>query len=409
MDFPIRPIAPDEAQKFFASNAIGFGHDPRPIEGIESTLKYADLSRSISVWDADQVCGTAGTWSFEMTVPGGFVPCGGLTWVSVLPSHRRKGILTAMMRYQLDQVRERGEAIAALWASEAIIYGRFGYGMAAEGAEMTIDRTRTALRHAPKFSGRTRYIERTEAMEKFPGIWDAARRTFPGMHNRSEGWWEYRVLRDPPWPAPPGFSSLMNVLYEEHGVPLGFARYRVKEQYDRGSANSVLSVNSLFGSTDAAYSALWQHIFGVDLIGTIEAEWRRADEPLYAMLADPRRLVRRPSDTLWVRIIDTPRALAARKYATSGELVIELTDEFCPWNAGRYVLQGGPDGAQCNASTAKPADLTMSVNELGAIYLGGTRAYQLARAGRIEGSTEAVARADAMFAWNPLPWAPEVW
>lgn len=408
MDFPIRPITPEEAPAFFRTNAIGFGHDPRPDESIARSLKYADLDRSISVWDGDQVCGTAGTWTFEMTTPGGFVPCGGLTWVSVLPSHRRRGVLTAMMRYQLDQVRDRGEPIAALWASESLIYGRFGYGLAAEGQELTIERAHTGLRWAPEFSGRTRYIGRDEALAAWPAIWDDARRTFPGMHNRTPAWWENRVLRDPPFPPPAGYSSLMDIQYEEGGKPLGFARYRVKEAWEQGNPASVLSLESLLATTDAAYSALWQHIFGVDLIQTISAEWRPVDEPLSAMLADPRRLIRRPSDTLWVRIVDTPRALSSRLYATSGELTIELRDEFCPWNAGRYLLQGGPTGAQCYETTREP-DLTMSVNELGALYLAGVRAYQLARAGRIEGSAEAVARADAMFAWNPQPWAPEIW
>ena len=408
MDYPIRPITPDEATKFFTTQGIAFGHDPRPEEGIASTLSYADLARSISVWDEDQVCATAGTWSFEMTTPGGFVPCGGLTWVGVLPSHRRKGILTSMMRYQLDQVRDRGEPIAALWASESIIYSRFGYGMAAEGVEMTIDRTRTQLRHAPAFSGRTRYIDRAEALEKWPAIWDTVRRTYPGMHNRTPGWWEHRVLRDPPSPAPPGYSSNFNVMYEEDGKPLGYANYRVKEDYKDGSSNSTLSLRQLLATTDAAYSALWQHIFGVDLIATISAEWRQVDEPLYTMLSDPRRLVRRPSDTVWVRIVDTPRALEARQYSAEGQLVIELADEFCPWNAGRYLLQAGPDDAKCAPTTRDP-DLTMSVNELGSLYLGGMRAYPLARAGRIQGTSKAVAKADAMFAWNPLPWAPEIW
>ena len=408
MDYPIRPIAPSEAQKFFTSNAIAFGHDPRPEEAIASTLEYADLSRSISVWDGDQVAATAGTWSFEMTTPGGLVPCGGLTWVGVLPSHRRQGILTAMMRYQLDQVRERGEAIAALWASEAIIYQRFGYGMAAEGVELAIDRTRTALRTAPPFSGRCRYIQRDEALGAWPGIWDTDRVRYPGMHSRSAGWWENRVLRDPPWPGPAGFSSLFNVQYEEGGKPLGYARYRIKEHYENGSAASVLSVQALHGNTDGAYSALWQHIFGVDLVGKIQAEWRRTDEPLYAMLADPRRLVRRPSDTLWVRIVDTVQALEARRYRTAGALVIELRDDFCPWNGGRYVIEGGPDGARCSHTT-KTADLTMTVNELGALYLGGMSAHQLARAGRIEGAAQAITTAESMFAWAPQPWAPEIW
>lgn len=408
MDYPIRPITPDEAKRFFHTMAIGFGNDTRPDEAIAATLEYADLERSISVWDGEQVAATAGTWTFEMTTPGGSVPCGGLTWVSVLPSHRRRGILTAMMRYQLDQVRERGEPIAALWASESGIYGRFGYGPAAQGVELTIQRVRTGLNWAPPFSGRTRYIERDEALSTWPAVWDEVRRVYPGMHNRTQGWWEQRVLHDPPWPGPPGHSSLMDVQYEEDGKALGYARYRVKDHWENGVPASTLNVQVLLATTDAAYSALWQHIFGVDLIETVTADFRPVDEPLYYMLADSRRLLRRPSDSLWVRMVDIPRALEARRYASEGRLVFEVRDEFCPWNAGRYELSGGPDGATCQP-TSRQADLAMSANELGALYLGGTGAYPLARAGRIEGSAAAVATADAMFAWNPKPWAPEVW
>ena len=409
MDYPIRPIVPEEMARFFKANAIGFNHDPRPEESLANTLKYADLERSISVWDGEDVVGTAGTWTFEMTTPGGFVPCGGLTWVSVLPSHRRKGILTAMMRNQLDSVRERGEAIAALWASEAVIYGRFGYGQAAEGVEsLTIDRTRTQLRYAPHYSGRVRYIEGAEALEKWPAVWEDVRQRTPGMNNRTPGWWEHRVLRDPPHPAPPGYSSQLNLQYEEDGKVLGYARYRVKEEWVNGVAASTLTVTEMISSNDATYSALWQHIFSVDLIATICADWRPIDEPLQYMLSDPRRLLRRPNDSLWVRMVDIPRALESRKYSSEGQLVLEVADDFCAWNAGRYLLEGGPTGAKCTATTRDP-DIWLTSTELGALYLGGTRAYPLARAGRIGGSPEAVQRLDAMFAWNPLPWAPEVW
>ena len=126
------------------------------------------------------------------------------------------------------------------------------------------------------------------------------------------------------------------------------------------------------------------------------------------MLADPRQLVRRPGDSLWVRIVDTPRALASRKYAADGRLVIELRDDFCPWNEGRYLLEADGGQARCSTTTLD-ADLNMTVNDLGALYLGGSRAHQLARANRIHGAPEAVAKADAMFTWHPLPWAPEVW
>ena len=409
MDYPIRPITAEEAPAFFRANAIGFSHDPRPEEGIAQTLKYADLSRSISVWDESSVVGTAGTWTFEMTVPGGYVPCGGLTWVSVLPSHRRKGILTAMMRNQLDSVRDRGEAIAALWASEAIIYGRFGYGLASEGIEeLKIDRVHTELRYGPPFSGRTRYVERAEALEKWPAVWDAVRAVRPGMHNRTRGWWEHRIFRDPPWPGPPGYSQNFNIQYEEDGQVLGYARYRVKEEWHDGVPASTLAVSALMASTDAAYAGLWNHIFGVDLIQTIVGEWRPVDEPLFYMLSDSRRLGRRPGDSLWVRMVDIPRALEARRYRAEGRVVFEVADEFCPWNAGRYALEGGPDGARCKA-TGEDADVRLTVNELGALYLGGTRAYPLARAGRIEASEQTLQRVDAMFGWNPLPWAPEIW
>ena len=409
MDYPIRPIVPEELARFFKANAIGFNHDPRPEESLANTLKYADLKRSISVWDGEDVIGTAGTWTFEMTTPGGSVPCGGLTWVSVLPGYRRKGILTAMMRNQLDSVRDRGEALAALWASESVIYGRFGYGQAAEGVEaLTIDRERTELRHAPAFSGRVRYVERAEALEKWPAIWEAVRLRTPGMHNRSAAWWEFRVLREPPFPAPPGYSLQMNIQYEEDGKALGYARYRVKEDWLNGSAASTLTVTEFMASTDAAYSALWQHIFGVDLIATICADWRPVDEPLQYMLSDPRRLQHRATDSLWVRMVDIPRALESRRYASEGQLVFEVGDDFCPWNAGRYLLEGGPQGAKCTTTT-RDADVSLTSTELGALYLGGTRAYPLARAGRIHGSAESVAKLDSMFAWNPLPWAPEIW
>lgn len=406
MDYAIRPITPDEAPAFFQCHGAAFGHDDQP-ELLHHTLKYAELDRTGSVWDADQVVGTTGVWSFEMSVPGAQMPCAGVTWVSVRPTHRRKGILTAMMRSQLEHIRERGEPIAMLWASEALIYGRFGYGLAAEGIEMRIDRTRTALVHPVEAPGRVRFVSRVEALAAWPAVYDRARRAIPGMHSRGTAWWEHRVLREPEFPAP-GFSSSFFVQYEEDGQVLGYVRYRVKETEEDGSATSTLAIRELMAATDAAYSALWQYIFGVDLIGTIKAEWRRIDEPLYHMLADPRRLVRRPTDTVFCRIMDPVRALSGRRYACDGALVLEVTDDFAPWAAGRYLLQGGPDGATC-APTAREPDITLSSTELGAIFLGGTRLTPLWHAGRVHGAPAAVTRADAMFGWHTPPWAPEIW
>ena len=195
--------------------------------------------------------------------------------------------------------------------------------------------------------------------------------------------------------------------YEEDDEPLGYARYRVRGDGSPGWPNGTLAVQELMALTENAYAALWSYLFGVDLIANIEAHHRRVDEPLFWMLADPRRLVRRQYDTLWVRLVDIPAALEARRYATEGRLVLDVRDPFCPWTEGRYELEGGPEGARCRRSDAEP-DIALSAGDLGAIYLSGPRLTTLRQAGRVQGDWEALRRADAMFAWDPAPWCPEV-
>ncbi len=403
----VRPVTPEELVPFFEARAAGFGEafDPQRLEHIRT---YADFGRTLSVWDEGQVVGTAGAWAFSMSVPGGELPCSGVTWVAVRPTHRRQGILTAIMRKQLEDIRDRGEPIAMLWASESQIYGRFGYGLAAEGIEhLTIDRTRTALISGVRPSGRTRHVSVQRALETWPAVWERARRETPAMHNRTPAWWERRVLRQPESP-PDGYGPSYYVNYEEDGQTLGYVRYRVREKWvDGGSAND-LSVVELISTTDAAYTALWEFIFGIDLTGTILADWRRVDEPLFYMLADSRRLIRKPTDTVFCRIVDPVAALSGRRYMTEGAIVLEVTDPFCEWVAGRYFLEGGPNGATCTPTSREP-DVTLGATELGAIYFGQTRPTPLLHAGRLCGTDDAVRRLQAMFAWHIAPWAPEIW
>jgi predicted acetyltransferase len=402
-----RPITKDELVPFFHAQSISFSRDFDPDSpGFESRRQYDDYDRSTAAFDGDTIVGTAGIYSFDLSIPGGAAPTAGVTWVSVRASHRRKGILTGMMRWQMDHVREHGEALAALWASEAQIYGRFGYGLAAEGVEMKIDRTHTDLRHGAPFTGSCRYVSRDEALKSWPEVYDCVRVTQPGMISRPPHWWSLRHLPEPER-AMPGYTTSFLAQYEEQGRPLGYVRYRVKESYEDGSSTSTLLVNELIGATPSAYNALWSFIFGVDLIGTITTPWGRSDEPLQHMLADPRRLVRRTQDTLYIRLVDVARALAARKYASEGAVVLEVKDAFCPWNTGRYRLEGGPGGATC-APTDAPAEIALDAETLGATYLGGTRFRSFARAGRIKGDPAVFARADAMFSWDPLPWIPEI-
>lgn len=408
MTITYRPVSIDEAPAFFEANSIGFGHDLRPA-GLERSTRLGNFARSTAALDGAEIVGTAGIWDFEMSVPGASIPTAGVTWVSVKPTHRRQGVLTAMMRRQLDEIREHGEPIAALWASEAPIYGRFGYGLAAEGTEFHIARPHANLRYTVPASGRCRFVSRDEALGAWPAIFEAVRKTTPALVSRTADWWAVRHLPadDTPYLAN-GYSSSFRVQYEEEGQPLGYVRYRIKEQYADGVPTSELLVVELMASTDAAYSALWSFLFGVDLIATISCNWGRVDEPLLHMLADPRRLVRRTQDTIWVRIVDVAAALSSRAYASEGSLVFQLTDPFCPWNEGTYRLEASLTGASCRRSGETP-EVELAADALGAIFLGGQRLSSLARAGRATGNQAALRQADTLFAWDPAPWSPEIW
>lgn len=405
MSTKIRPIEPDEAEPFFAAAASAFGNAADP-DYVEQTRAIAEFDRSLATFDGEEIVGTTGIFSLDLTVPGAKLATAGVTWVSVKPTHRRSGVLTNMMRRQLDDIRERGEALAALWASESIIYGRFGYGLAAEGAELRIERTRTAFTHEQAACGKTRLVSREDALGSWPAVYDRVLASQPGMFARSQTWWQHKVLRESSG-GQSGPSGRFFVQYEEDGHPLGYARYRVTPGRDSSSPDGTLSVRELMATTESAYAALWSYLFGVDLVGSIEARLRPIDEPLLWMLADPRRLTRHPSDTLWVRIVDVASALEGRRYAAEGRVVLDVRDQFCPWNEGRYELEGGPHGARCLRSDAEP-EIVLDASDLGAAYLGGVRLQTLHRAGRVQGDADALRRADAMLAWSPLPWCPEV-
>ncbi len=403
MSIHIRPSTPDEFVAFAQADASGFGFELN-LERLEQTRPIWEFDRSLASFDGEEIVGTTGIFPFDLTVPGAALPTAGVTWVAVKPTHRRQGVLTGLMRQQLADVRERGEPLAALWASESIIYGRFGYGLAAQRADLTIDRLRTGLAHETPACGRLRLISREEALQSWPAIYDEVCRKQPGMYTRSKTWWEHKTLRQA---APSGGPGRFFVQYEEDGQALGYARYQVRGGDEDGLPGGTLSVRELMATTQAAYTALWRYLFGIDLVTTIEAWGRAADEPLYWMLADSRRLARRPGDSLWVRIVDIPSALEGRRYSTEGRLVMEVRDSFCPWNEGRYELEAGPDGARCRRSDAEP-EMVLDAADLGAAYLGGARLRTLERAGRVRADEETLARADSLFSWDPLPWCPEV-
>lgn len=401
----LRPFEPDEFKRYFRVADMAFGgvFNEADIPVVE---RIAERERSIAAFEDGVMVGTAGAFSFGMTLPrGGELPVAGVTVVTVLPSHRRRGILTRMMRHQLDDVRRRGESVAILWASEGNIYQRFGYGLATVVGHFEIERSRTAYRRPVDASGRIRLVEADEARRILPPVYDEFRRTSPGALTRSAEWWESEVLYDPEHRRR-GASPLFHAVHEADGEPRGYALYRIDSAWEPPGPKSTLRVREALGTTTEATADVWRYLFDVDLVAKIEASMLAADHPLLLLLAEPRRLQFTLGDGVWLRIVDVAKALEPRGYAADGALVLELTDEFCPWNAGRWRLE--TDGRAAHVSrTDQPPDMALDTTDLAAAYLGSFSFYDLASAGRArELQPGAIETGDRLFRTSRAPWSP---
>ena len=402
-DVEVRAATEEEWPSFVRTTSTAFGNLPSD-EDTTAERRSFELDRSVIGLADGRVVGTAGAFTFEMTVPGLLsVPTAGVTWVSVLPTHRRRGVLTRMMRHQLDDVRARGESLAVLLASESIIYGRFGYGLATTQAEYELSRDHRHLRVRHEPAGRVVLVDDTEAQKQLPAVHEKVRRLQPGDVSRPEGWWNM-FWRDGKRGGGGGGSRFYALYEGASGEVEGYVWYRVGRP--GGSGPQASMVQGLGATTLDAYVSLWSYVTDIDLTERLTTASRPIDEPLRHLLADPRRLkTTNMSDYLWCRIVDLPAALEARRYSTQERLLLDVRDPFCSWNEGRWVLDGGPDGATCTkADAGGDADVTLSASDLGAVYLGGTRVGSLARAGRVSArDTDVLRRADLFFAGDTEP------
>jgi predicted acetyltransferase len=405
MDLELRPIAEEEYPAWSRNLIRAFGGQPTD-QHIEDWRLVFERDRSLAVVDGRDIVATAGAISFRLTLPGGTeTPVAGVTAVSVLTTHRRRGLLRALMERQLDDVASRGEAVAVLTASESLIYGRFGYGLASTNSWWRLDTMGTTLSRRPEPGGRLRLVEHDEASREIPGVYERARLRHPGALTRSPGYWERWFLDREAWRG--GASARFYVLHRgADGVPDGYLAYRANEgDWGHGLADGSIVVEELDATDDEVEAALWQYVLDVDLVRHVRADARPVDEPLRWRLADPRRLKTvELFDHLWLRLVDVPAALSARRYGLDDRLVVDVSDPFRPGGEGRFVVEGGSDGAS-SRPTAEDADLALGVADLGALYLGGVSATTLARAGRVEErSSGALRAADAFFASATAPW-----
>jgi len=425
--YPIRPISPDEFDALHGVDQQAFHGRPLPEKQRAQMLRHFEFDRSLVAFDGDVPVGTSGIYSLRMSLPGAMAPVGGVTYIAVLPTYRRRGVLSSLIRRQFADIRDRGEAIAALWASESGIYGRFGYGTASWHAGFTFGRGEGALGpHAPAADPglRLRLTEPESVRAELAKVYEGMLPARPGMYARDELWWN-RVLATPHDGLADG-DPLRCLLAEDESGPRGYAIYSGTGRWDGPTflPDSALDIRETVATDPAATAALWANLLSRDLTTEFTAGLRPVDDPLLHMLADPRRARPRIADGLWIRLVDAPRSLAQRRYACPVDVVIEVSDRLLAANRGTWRLRteaaaaAGAAAESAGSGTglaatcepdAGPADLAMDISALGAAYLGGTRLGSLAGAGLVtERRRGALAALSAAMSWDPAPWCPQI-
>lgn len=381
--------------------AVGqyFALDPTE-ERMERFSRNLPVERMHAAFEGREIVGGAGAFPFEMTVPGGVVPTAGVTVVGTAPTHRRRGVLRALMRAQLDDVHERGEPVAALWASEETIYGRFGYGMATQGIQLDVELDRVRFAEGLESSGRIRLMPRDEALPVMLDVYERFAPTRPGATGSDLGTlaWHLYEKKDEP-----NFYAIHD---DDQGTPDAFAVYRMKHEWPESLPHVELKLRQLIATSAVASHSMWRYLFDVDLVSRVTSEDRPVDEPLLWQLEEPRAARPRLLDALYARPLDVAGALSARGYAADGRVTIGVRDRFRPGNDGVYELTADEGRGTCRRTDREP-DLRADVSALGATYLGAVTWSTLALAGRVEpADPRALATADRLFATPVAPWAP---
>jgi predicted acetyltransferase len=397
----VRACAPDEVGRALAPIWHYFGSRPEP-EEVERLGTILPAERVQAAFEDGDIVGGAGAYLFETTVPGGgaAVPTAGVMAVGVLPTHRRRGALTKLMRRQLADAHERGEPLATLYASEGDIYGRFGYGLASLAGHIELPKEHAVLRDDEPL-GRARLIDtEEEVLELLPGIYDRVQAETAGMFTRTPDWWRVRRLYQRPGRQG---GQQMRVAIELEGRPEAYALYRLNFKARHMVTETTLEIDEALGASPEAFSAIWRYLLGIDWVARIEASWLPLDHPLFLWLREPRRMNFSVGEAIWVRLVDVGAALAARGLG-DGAIVLDVRDDFCPWNQARWRV-----GHEAVDRTTAEADLRLDVSALGSVYLGGFTFDELRRAERLEELKEgAVARADELFRTERQPWCPEL-
>jgi len=400
MSLEIRTVQDDELTAYRTCMMTTFGEDlESDPEGDARLRALIPAAQRWAVHDGGMIVATAATFDHAIGVPGGgTLPIAGLTMVTVRPTHRRRGILRQLIDTHLADARARGFASSALWASEAGIYGRFGYGLAAQAINIEIEDSRTiTLRERPL--DEVAWIDEATARTMLPPVYARAMAGRPGALRRTGTWWHERRFLESPF-ARGGASRRRHVIARRDGEVVGYVQFRQQGKFAATKPNGKVSIIELVGIDARAELSLWQFVLRVDLFPNIAWELAPIDDVLAWAVTDPRRISRHFTDGLWLRIEDIPATLATRTYSHDGVLRFAA-------NGGTFELTVEAGRGGCVATTKAPS-IQFADTGLASTFLGGERAIQLARAERITGDPAAIALADRMFASAIHPWCPEV-
>ena len=402
----LRSPKADELRAWVQPALLAFGEEFSEPEFL-AQAPMLEPERLINAFDGEQRIATAGAITLRLTVPGGEVGASGITEVGVDPGHRRRGVLRQMMTWLLDDARARNEPVAVLWASEAAIYQRFGFGNGTLQSGFEVDRSRLVFRSPlpPSDRVRIRIVDADEGVRLASPIYDTVRRKVPGSLARPEIKWRNHQMTDAEWMRR-GNGPQFRAVLEVDGEPRGYVVYQIKQDWDARGPRSTLLVTDLVALDPEAEQRLWQWVGASDLVATIRLMRGPVPNPLQLWLQEPRRLGLTTGDGIWLRFVDIAAALAARTYTGEGSVVLELEDPLIDSNTGRWQLTVGADGAATVARTTAEPGLTLDVAALACTYLGAFRFRDLAAAGRVrEIQPGALHTADVLFTTSRAPFS----
>ncbi len=383
MSVEIRYARRDELPAVMDLDGASFGSQYDADDAKDVVLDL-DVDRMLVALDGTRIVGTSCEVPFTMTLPGGATRALGLSWVSVEVTHRRRGILRTLLEQQLREAADHDVPVCILTASEASIYGRFGFGAATRTATRSVDRRAARLAEPPTDHGVSRRST-DDVRAVLPELYDRWRRMTPGALDRNADRWQLALL-EREW-ARRGRSGLFHLVHAD-----GYVSYRIAGARDAHGTSNVCSIVDYVVCSPAAHAGLWYVLLGLDLCATIETNRMALDDPLPQLLTDPRRVTTTGvADGLWARPLKLATLLAARSYALEIDVVLRMRDPLLGDSVVR--LSGGPDGATCHP-TGDAAEVELDVAALGAAVLGGTRITELARAGRVTGPEALLRRLD---------------